>query len=75
VISALIFGNTFLDPGFYDAFIVNYSENLRKEIAERESQIQRAQQRRRIQSIISFILGIAIPLILRYIVIPLLLKE
>lgn len=75
VISALIFGNTFLDPGFYDAFIVNYSENLRKEIAERESQIQRAQQRRRIQSIISFILGIAIPLILKYIVIPLLLKE
>jgi hypothetical protein len=70
VISALIFGNAFLNPGFYDALFVNYCEDLRKDILEREYQIQRTQRTKKIQTIIFFLLGIAIPLILEYIVIP-----
>jgi len=70
VISALIFGNAFLNMGFYEAFLVNYSENLRKEIAEKEDEIRREQQRKKIQNVIFFILGIGIQLIADHVVIP-----
>jgi len=69
-ISALISGNIFLNPNFQEAFFVNYTETLRKEIMEREKQIRKAKRKTKIQNTIYFILGIVIPLIIEYLIIP-----
>ena len=70
-ISALISGNLFLNPGFQEAFFVNYSEVLRKEIKERERRIRREEKKTIIQNIVFFILGLVVPLIIEYLLIPL----
>lgn len=70
VINALISGNIFLNPDFQEAFFINYTEVLRREIKEKEKQIHKVERKTKIQNILSFILGIAIPLVVEHLIIP-----
>lgn len=70
VINALISGCLFLNPNCRDAFFVNYMKELRTEVREKETQNKKMEKKAKIENIVYLLVGIAIPLIIEYLIIP-----
>jgi len=69
-INALIFGNYFITPDFYQSFYVNYMKELRSEVRKKKMEIGRIKKSSTIRTVVFFLLGVGIQLIVDNLIIP-----